>query len=374
MIIGSFNAYSGWLAWVGLANWLPFFWCFWAFQPYLMTAKSRRRSAFCLLVGTLPVLVTGLGQMFLDWHGPWQLFNGLIVWFVDQGGQPSGRLSGLFSYANLAGAWLAMIWPFALAALLQPCLNRYQRSLVFLFSILISFSLILTDSRNAWGGLILAVPFVLGPYQWVWLFPLCILALAPVVFSIIPWINIELQSWARQIVPETIWGRLNDMKYVDRPFSATRLSQWIEAINLSLARPILGWGAAAFSILYPLRKGIWHGHAHNLPLEIAVSHGLPVAALIVGAVILLLITSLRRGVLTRRAITAKQIGLLVCDRAWWTACFVLICLHGADMPFFDSRLNIAGWILLAGLRCLIISLNSGQFENLHSLKIALDVE
>jgi hypothetical protein len=28
-------------------------------------------------------------------------------------------------------------------------------------------------------------------------------------------------------------------------------------------------------------------------------------------------------------------------------------LHGTDLPFFDSRVNIAGWILLAGLRCLL---------------------
>ena len=38
------------------------------------------------------------------------------------------------------------------------------------------------------------------------------------------------------------------------------------------------------------------------------------------------------------------------DRAWWAAVLVLVVLHGTDMPFFDSRLNIAGWILLAGLR------------------------
>ena len=38
------------------------------------------------------------------------------------------------------------------------------------------------------------------------------------------------------------------------------------------------------------------------------------------------------------------------DRAWWAAVLVLVVLHGTDVPFFDSRLNIAGWILLAGLR------------------------
>ena len=40
-------------------------------------------------------------------------------------------------------------------------------------------------------------------------------------------------------------------------------------------------------MLYPLRHKIWLGHAHNLPLEIAVSHGLPVMVLVVMAVMAL---------------------------------------------------------------------------------------
>ena len=30
---------------------------------------------------------------------------------------------------------------------------------------------------------------------------------------------------------------------------------------------------------------------------------------------------------------------------------VLVLLHASDIPMYDSRINIAGWILLAGLRC-----------------------
>ena len=86
-----------------------------------------------------------------------------------------------------------------------------------------------------------------------------------------------------------------------------------------------------------------YGHSHNLPLELAVSHGLPVALLIVGMVLTLLILGLQRRVL--------ELGDF--DRAWWSAVLVLVVLHGSDLPFFDSRLNIAGWILLAGLRCLV---------------------
>jgi hypothetical protein len=41
----------------------------------------------------------------------------------------------------------------------------------------------------------------------------------------------------------------------------------------------------------------------------------------------------------------------VFDRAWWAAVLVLAMLHASDIPIYDSRINIAGWILLAGLRC-----------------------
>jgi hypothetical protein len=39
------------------------------------------------------------------------------------------------------------------------------------------------------------------------------------------------------------------------------------------------------------------------------------------------------------------------DRAWWAAALVLAALHATDIPFYDSRINVAGWVLLAGLAC-----------------------
>ena len=33
----------------------------------------------------------------------------------------------------------------------------------------------------------------------------------------------------------------------------------------------------------------------------------------------------------------------------WTATLVLVAMHATDLPLFDSRLNILGWTLLAGL-------------------------
>jgi O-antigen ligase len=282
MVLGCFQAYSGWLAWVGLANWLPFFWGFWGFQPYVATPESRRRAALWLVVGTVPVVLTGLGQLWWGWSGPFMGLNGLLVWWIERGGNPPGRLSGLFDYANIAGAWLALAWPLALAALLQRRLEPRLRAVALLVVVGQAVALYLTDSRNAWGALVLALPIVAGPITWIWLLPLMVIAVGLVALASLPMVPAVLQHAARLVVPDPIWVRLSDANFAGhRPLAITRLSQWGVAMGLIAERPWLGWGAAAFSVIYPLRTGHWHGHPHNLPIDLALSHGLPAAVLLV---------------------------------------------------------------------------------------------
>jgi hypothetical protein len=340
------KGYQPALAWLGLFNWLPLFWGFWGFQPYLADAPARRRVALCLVAGTVPVLATGLGQIWLGWSGPWQILGGAVVWWVGPGGNPPGRLSGLFDYANITAAWLALSWPLTLAALLEAGRRWRQRPAWLLPTALVlvlaqAAALYLTDSRNAWGALLLAVPIVLGPASWPWLLPLLLLVLLPVLIATLPGVPLWLQEPARQLVPQSIWGRLNDANFHGtRPVAITRLSQWSTAVGLIAERPWFGWGAAAFSVIYPLRTGFWHGHAHNLGLDLALSSGIPAAITLVGLVLWLLIRGLHRG-MTRGP---------VFERAWWAAALVLMALHATDIPMYDSRINIAGWVLLAGLR------------------------
>lgn len=176
MLLGCLGASSGLLAWVGLGNWLPFFWAFWGFQPYLVTPAARRRVAMALVAGTVPVIVTGLGQLWWGWSGPWQIL-GLIVWWIKPGGNPEGRLSGLFDYANITAAWLALSWPLVLAALLERARRWRQRRsgtaapadhpgglalLLLALGLAVAqvAALYLTDSRNAWG------PWCWRPRSW----------------------------------------------------------------------------------------------------------------------------------------------------------------------------------------------------------------
>ena len=361
LLVQEFEGYSRGLAWVGLFNWLPFFWGFWGFQPYLATSEARRRVGLALVAGTVPVLLTGLGQLFLGWSGPWQILGGLVIWHLKAGGNPEGRLSGLFDYANITAAWLSLSWPLLLAALLAEAKrwrSRWQSNadaagagamtaaapllVVLVLAALQVACLYLTDSRNAWGALLLAVPIVAGPASWLWLLPLLLLALLPVLLASVPGVPSLLQDPARSLVPQSIWGRLNDLNHhSERKIASLRLSQWTVATNLIAERPWLGWGAAAFSVIYPLRTGTWHGHPHNIAFDLALSYGLPAAVLVVAFVLGLLIRALRLGMARGP----------VFDRAWWAAALVLVVLHASDIPMYDSRVNIAGWILLAGLRC-----------------------
>ena len=102
---------------VGIFNWVPFFWLFWAFQTYLDSNKKRKSAALMLVAGTFPVLISGFGQYFFNWTGPMELFNGLIIWYQ----RPLGNhgLTGPFNNQNYAGAWLSLVWPFSIAFILD---------------------------------------------------------------------------------------------------------------------------------------------------------------------------------------------------------------------------------------------------------------
>ena len=64
------------------------------------------------------------------------------------------------------------------------------------------------------------------------------------------------------------------------------------------------------------------------------------AVLVVGVVAWLLLRSARLGMATGP----------VFERAWWASVLILVLLHSSDLPLYDGRINVAGWLLLAGLR------------------------
>ena len=102
----------------------------------------------------------------------------------------------------------------------------------------------------------------------------------------------------------------------------------------------MGWGAAAFSVIYPLRTGFWHGHPHNLPIDLALSHGEPRCPAAGGSC----------------AVVVDPLRPARHELEWWAVRSGLVAAAGAGgparhcIPMYDSRINVAGWVLLVGLR------------------------
>ena len=103
------------LNWADLANWIPLFLCFLSLNNYLDSNAKREKVAKFFIAGTIPVLVSCIGQYWFNWYGPFEIFNGLIKWFQRPLTPTNQNVTGLFSNPNYTGAWLSMMWPLSIA-------------------------------------------------------------------------------------------------------------------------------------------------------------------------------------------------------------------------------------------------------------------
>ncbi len=338
---------------IGMANWIPFFCFFWTFQIYLNSEKHRKNAALILIAGSFPVLISGLGQYFLNWEGPFKILNGLIIWYQKPITVETG-LSGLFSNQNYTAAWLLMIWPFSLALLLEKT-NKFSNKLInFSFLFLIFFSIVLTNSRSAWGGLLLSFPIIFGICNFSWIMPLFILVFIFLFIALLPFEFMEFQTKVRDILFNKILFKFSNQGF--ESYTSTRPEIWTSAFNNISLNPLFGTGAGSFPIFYEIENGFWVGHPHNIFLELSISYGIPVAVFTTSLLLYLLIKSCGE---LRIFKNLKNKSSLF-DRAWWCSTFIFFILQFFDIQYFDLRLSILFWILVSGL------INIINFRNEYS--------
>ena len=333
------------LSFIGTLNWLPFFWLFWGFQPYLNSRQKRKRSAIILVAATFPVLFSGFGQYFFDWTGPLKTLSGLIIWYqrpIDKHG-----LTGLFNNQNYAGAWLSLIWPFCIALVLEKSNLFLKKYLSLIFLIAVGLATILTNSRNSWASIIGSIPLVVGPSSFLWFLPSVLFIASILVITIYQPFSGELQNIFREIIPQKIW--LEFAAEGIGNLKVTRFEIFISALNISKVNPFFGLGAGSFPVIYELQQNLWRGHPHNILLELAISYGYPVTILFVSSVITLLIMSAKL-VFNKKN---QSNELIYFERAWWTSIFSFCFTQLFDIQYFDARLSITSWILLCGLKLML---------------------
>lgn len=330
---------------IGLGNWLPFIWLFWAFQPYLDSKAKRRKFALVLISGTFPVLATGFGQYFFHWTGPFETLNGLIIWYQRPIENPGG-LSGLFNNQNYAGSWLNIIWPFCLVLFLEER-NDFARKIISLaFVFAISLAAFLTYSRNSWLGLIISFLIINGKKIKNLLIPLIILNFLILLIMNSPLFNGEIQNTLRSLLTEKFLLEFTNEGY--EGLDATRIEIFSKGINLLGKNPFFGIGATSFTEIYHLETNLWKGHSHNLLLELAISYGVPSTMILFTTINIILLKS---GKLIFNHKRLNDTGLY--DKAFWAALFFFIISQLADIQYFDGKISLIIWALIAGLKNII---------------------
>ncbi len=342
-ISNNIDPWTSTLNWAGIVNFIPLFICFIGFDSYLNDEIKRHTVSKYFIAGTIPVLISCIGQFWFKWYGPFEIFNGLIIWFQRPLTLNNQNVTGLFSNPNYAGAWLTMMWPFSIALLREKLRSKeYLKSnIMFLIIIFLTASSLLTNSRIPWVGFGIIVPFLFGKKSLKWFIPSLIFLIFFLVSTNLTFIPAEIRDFSQDLIPSHIQFKIREITVDLDKFP--RLEIWRNAIDFILQKPLFGWGANSFPYLYKLKTGFWNDHSHNLFLELSVSYGLLVSISLFTIISNILIKSFK-------SIFIIQNKSSFIDKGWWAAGFVFFITHLFDMLIFDIRINLAIWIILVALK------------------------
>jgi len=381
-------------AFIGLANFLPFFLVFASFSELIQTPAQLRRIAWLLVIGSIPVVIIGLGQQFWGWAGHVQLLGSVVDWQIDPRGTPPGRMASIFVYANVLASYLVVTVPLSLGLWIERHGRQEQRHakervyrdtgdgesgdgesgdgeirefvgqkhktsndsflapVLFLTLLGNAAALILTDSRNAWAIALLACLAFAIHQGWRWFLAIMSTATSGMLWAAFG--PAPGRDWLRMIVPAFFWSRLNDQLYPNRIYAELRVTQWKFAESLIQQRPWTGWGLRNFTPIYQEQMHFLIGHPHNLVLMLACETGIPATLLflcLVGWVVIRSVRLLRRWrIRLDRMPTDSSISndpLLLFT--YLTAFLSLALFSLFDVTLFDVRMNLIGWLLLASL-------------------------
>jgi O-antigen ligase len=345
LILSSALAEQSEAAWLGLANFLPFFWLFINLRILINHPIQLRQLSWLLIIPSLPIVILGLGQLFAAWDTP-PLFESILGWEIVPQGVPRGRMSAVFIYTNFLAIYLAIAFSLALGLWLETWQALRQKSQIYtllLLTLILSadiIGLVLTSSRNAWGLVLISFMAYAVYMGWRWLvYGVTAAATAILWASFAPNFG---GTQLRQVVPAFFWARLSDQMY-ERPVETLRITQWQFCWNLIKERPWFGWGLRNFTSLYEAKMNIWLGHPHNLFLMLGAEAGVIATLLLIGIVGLIMTQAVKLLIIwSDNDFKLLFFSYLIA----FTSC---ILFNLSDVTIFDLRVNIIIWILLSAI-------------------------
>ena len=333
ILISAFASPFGLQSCAGIFNWLPFFWLFWSLSTYLRDKSNIRRVAMSLVYGTIPVLIIGFSQLIFRFDESLRVFGSFIVWHV----LDNGEFTGVFYNRNICAAWLAVSFPFFVAAIGSQIHSREDISKKVVASLAlfsVTLAMVLTNSRNAVGSLILGSSGMISHIF------LASHSIGGVKFS-----RLSIALFALPVVSSfcICLGLVDPVLDALGRFFAdeNRLEIWRFGVLIASSNFFVGSGPGGFtgyvSLLSPFDKSFYH--VHSLPLDLWVSYGFFALAVFLVYVFYWLFTAVRSGMLQESLFS----------KAWIIAFLLLVIIHATDLPYLDARINLVGWILFAGI-------------------------
>jgi len=353
LVINSALAYQSGEAWLGLANFLPYFALFAATKTLIDTPNKLNRLAWLLVLPSAPIVVLGLGQLYGNWQSA-PLIKNIFGWEIIPQGVPAGRMSSVFIYANFLAIYLVITFVLSLGLWFKNWRQNHELNprLIVLSSMLIlnSIGLILANSRNAWLIVFIAClsfALYLSWYWLVWAISAIIAIISGASFG-----SFKGQEGLRKIVPQLVWERINDQSYPDRPIETLRVSQWQFSWQKIQERPLHGWGLRNFTPMYLEETTLWLGHPHNLFIMLGLEIGLVATLVFCGLIGSILLTTTVK-IFFKKSVAYANPKLEQADKLIiFTFLLAFICctlFNLVDVSIFDFRVNTIGWILLASI-------------------------
>jgi O-antigen ligase len=386
LIVSSCFAFKPQEAFLGLANFVPFIALTAALTILIQNPSQLRQLAWLLVLPSLPIVILGLGQLFGHWSSP-PIIEQVLGWRLVAQGEPEGRMSAVFMYANILAAYLVIIFILAIGLWLDtyriwqqelkqnkvskvgwamptlplPSLHKFwsniklRLGLLGLIVISDGIGLILTNSRNAWGLAFLAClvfAFYLG---WRWIVLGIVSAASTVLLA--SWGPSPGREWLRQIVPAFFWARLSDEMYPDRPLATLRTTQWQFAWDMMVQRPWTGWGLRNFTPLYKAQWDLWLGHPHNFFLMLLAEIGIIGTLLLCGLVGWTFFLAIKLIAFWSKSQEKKSRDRLILF-TYLVAFGSCILFNIFDVTVFDLRVNTLSWLLLGAIAGVVNSSKS----------------
>ena len=207
-------------------------------------------------------MVSCIGQYWFNWYGYFEIFNGLIKWFQRPLSPTNQNVTGLFSNPNYTGAWLSMMWPLSIALITEKIyLKEFLKSKIMsLIMLILSTSLILTNSRNAWLSFFISIPIMFGKKSLRWFSPIILFLFIAIFSSFLPFVPEEISKISQNLVPNTVQDKFSEIfiNFQDYP----RIDIWKNAIIFIIQKPFFLDGEQDHFQSYMKWKLVFTIHTH----------------------------------------------------------------------------------------------------------------